>query len=42
MSDLVEDTDHYLAVAKARERMSVNKRAALKCDMERFNPIKLI
>jgi hypothetical protein len=29
------DTDHYLVVAKVRERMAVSKQ--LKFDMERFN-----
>jgi hypothetical protein len=31
------DTDHYLAVAKVRERLAVSKRAAQKIDTERFN-----
>jgi hypothetical protein len=35
------DTDHYLVVAKVRERLAVNKRAAQKIDMERFNVKKL-
>jgi hypothetical protein len=35
------DTDHYLAVAKVRERLAVSKRAAEKIDMERFNVKKL-
>jgi hypothetical protein len=35
------DTDHYLVVAKVRERQAVSKRAALKIDSERFNLKKL-
>jgi hypothetical protein len=35
------DTDHYLVVAKVRERLVVSKRAAQKIDMERFNLKKL-
>ena len=31
------DTDHYLVVAKVRERLAVNKQAAQKLDGERFN-----
>jgi arginine utilization protein RocB len=31
------DTDHYLVVAKVRERLAVSKRAAQKIDNERFN-----
>jgi hypothetical protein len=31
------DTDHYLVVAKVRERLAVSKRAARKIDTERFN-----
>ena len=30
-------TDHYLVVAKVRERLAVRKQAALKSDGERFN-----
>jgi hypothetical protein len=30
-------TDHYLVVAKDRQRLSVSKRAAQKFDTERFN-----
>jgi hypothetical protein len=33
--------DHYLVVAKVRERLAVSKRAAQKIDMERFNVKKL-
>jgi hypothetical protein len=44
-SDLSEgadcDTDHYLVVAKVRERLAVSKRAAQKIDTERFNVKKL-
>jgi hypothetical protein len=35
------DTDHYLVVAKVRERLAVSKRPAQKIDMERFNVKKL-
>jgi hypothetical protein len=35
------DPDHYLVVAKVRERLVVSKRAAQKVDMERFN-IKML
>ena len=35
------DTDHYLVVAKVRERLAVRKHAAQKLDGERFNPRKL-
>jgi hypothetical protein len=35
------DTDHYLAVAKVRDRLAVSKRAAQKIDTERFNVKKL-
>jgi hypothetical protein len=35
------DTDHYLVVAKVRERLAVRKRAAQKIDMERCNVRKL-
>jgi hypothetical protein len=31
------DTDHYLVVAKGRERLAVSKQAAQKFDGERFN-----
>ena len=31
------DTDHYLAVAKVRERLGVSKQEAQKLDWERFN-----
>jgi endonuclease/exonuclease/phosphatase family metal-dependent hydrolase len=31
------DTDHYLVVAKVRERLAVSKRAAHKVDMERMS-----
>jgi hypothetical protein len=31
------DTDHYLVVAKARERLAVSKQAAQKFDVEKFN-----
>jgi hypothetical protein len=31
------DIDHYLVVAKVRDRLAVSKRAARKIDMERFN-----
>jgi hypothetical protein len=35
------DTDHYLVVAKVRERLAVSKRDAQKIDIERFNVKKL-
>ena len=35
------DTDHYLVVAKLRERLAVSKQAAQKLDGERFNMRKL-
>jgi hypothetical protein len=35
------DTDHYLVVAKVRERLAVSKRAAQKIYTERFNVKKL-
>jgi hypothetical protein len=35
------DTEYYLEVAKVRERLAVNKEAALKFDAERFNLKKL-
>ena len=35
------DTDHYLVVAKLRERLAVRKQAAQKFDGERFNLRKL-
>jgi hypothetical protein len=31
------DTDHYLVVAKVRERLTVSKQEARKLDVERFN-----
>jgi len=35
------DTDHYLVVAKVRERLAVSKQAEEKFDVERFNLRKL-
>ena len=35
------DTDHYMVVAKVRERLVVSKQAAKKFDGERFNLRKL-
>jgi hypothetical protein len=35
------DPDHYLVVAKVRERLTVSKQAAQKFDAERFNLKKL-
>ena len=35
------DTDHYLVVAKLRERLAVHKQAAQKFEGERFNVRKL-
>jgi hypothetical protein len=31
------DSDHYLVVAKVRERLAVSKRMGKKMDVERFN-----
>ena len=31
------DADHYLVVAKARDRLAVSKQGAKKSDVERFN-----
>jgi hypothetical protein len=31
------DTDHYMVVAKVRERLAINKQAAQKFDEWRFN-----
>jgi hypothetical protein len=31
------DTDHYLVVAKVRERLAVSKQTTQQFDMERFN-----
>jgi hypothetical protein len=35
------DSDHYLVVAKVRERLAVNKQTSHRSDMERFNLKKL-
>jgi hypothetical protein len=35
------DTDHYLVVAKVRERLAVNKQRSYRFHMERFNLKKL-
>jgi hypothetical protein len=35
------DTDHYLVVAKVREKLAVSKGAAQKIDTERFSVKKL-
>jgi hypothetical protein len=35
------DTDHYLVVAKVRERLAVSTQPAHKCDVGRFNLKKL-
>jgi hypothetical protein len=35
------DSDHYLVVAKVRERLTVNKQRLQRFDMERFNLKKL-
>jgi hypothetical protein len=35
------DTDHYLVVAKIRERLAVNKQGSHKFQMERFDLMKL-
>ena len=36
------DTDHYLVMAKVRERLAVGKQAAQKIDSQRFNLRKLM
>jgi len=38
---ICRDTDHYLAVAKVRERLAVSKQETQKFDVERFNLRKL-
>jgi len=35
------DADHYLVVAKVRERLALSKQAARRFDVERFNCRKL-
>jgi len=35
------DTDHYLVVAKVRERLAISKKATQKFDVERFYLRKL-
>ena len=35
------DTDHYLVIAKVRERLAVGKQAAQRLDRHRFNLSKL-
>jgi hypothetical protein len=35
------DTDHYLMVAKVRERLAMSKQSMHRVDMERSNPKKL-
>jgi len=35
------DTDHYLVVAKVKERLAVSEQTAQKFDAERFNLRKL-
>jgi len=35
------DTDHYLVIAKVRERLAVGKQATQRCDRQRFNLRKL-
>jgi hypothetical protein len=35
------DSDHYLVVAKVRERLAVNKQRSLRFNMQRFNFKKL-
>jgi len=37
VSGELTDTDHCLVVAKVRERLAVNKQAAQKFNVERFN-----
>jgi hypothetical protein len=34
------DTDHYLVVAKIREKISVNKQGSHRFHMKRFNEVK--
>jgi len=38
---IYRDTDHYLVVAKVRERLTVSKQETRKFDAERFNVRKL-
>ena len=35
------DTDHYLVIAKVRERLAVGKQAAQRVDRQRFNLSRL-
>jgi hypothetical protein len=35
------DTDHYLVIAKVRERLAVGKQATQRFDRQRFNLMKL-
>ena len=35
------DTDHYLVIAKVKERLAVGKQAAQRLDRQRFNLSKL-
>ena len=35
------DTDHYLVIAKVRERLAVGEQAAQRVDRQRFNSRKL-
>ena len=35
------DTDHYLVIAKVRERLAAGKQAAQRLDRQRFNLSKL-
>jgi len=37
----VTDTNHYLVIAKVRERLAVGKQAAQRFDRQRFNLRKL-
>jgi hypothetical protein len=41
LSEELSDTDHYLVLAKGRERLAVSKQAAQNFHVERFNIRKL-
>ena len=41
LGELIVNTDHYLLIAKVRERLTVGKQAAQKFDRQRFNLRKL-
>jgi hypothetical protein len=41
LSEELTDTDHYVVVAKVRERLAVSKQETQKFDVERFTLRKL-